>query len=174
MAHVVFLKGANVGGNNVFRPKKFAESMSHLDVLNVGAAGTFIVRARTSTAAIKRDFLANLPFQPAIALASAAEITDFIRSAPFGSKPRPKGVRWWVGVLAAKSKEKATFPIATPPGKAWSVRVDGIDGLFAFGHWRRQPGGFVIPNMVVEKALKVPVTVRWWETFERIAKALEQ
>lgn len=173
MAHVVFLKGANVGGNNVFRPKTFAESLSHLDVLNIGAAGTFIVRGKTTTAAIKREFFAKLPFQPTIAFASADQIRELIRSAPFGSRPRPKSVRWWVGVLAAKSKETPTFPIAMPPGKAWSVRVAGIDGTFAFGYWRRQPGGFVIPNMVVEKALKVPVTVRWWETFERIARALD-
>ena len=173
MAHVVFLKGANVGGNNVFRPKLFAESLSHLDVLNVGAAGTFVVRAKTTSSAIRRDFLAKLPFQPVIALASASEITEFIRSAPFGARPRAKGVRWWVGVLAGKPKEKPRFPIATPVGRAWSVRVDGIQGSFAFGHWRRQPGGFVIPNIVVEKAVGVPVTVRWWETFERIAKALE-
>lgn len=173
MAYVVFLKGVNVGGNNVFRPKLFAQSLSHLDVVNVGAAGTFIVRAKSTTATIKRDFLAKLPFEPTIALASAAEIRELIRRAPFGTRPRPKGVRWWVGVLAGKSKERPTFPLSTPPGRAWSVRVHGIEGSFAFGHWRRRPGGFVIPNIVVEKAVGVPVTVRWWETFERIAKALE-
>ena len=171
--HVVFLKGANVGGNNVFRPKQFAESMSHLDVVNVGAAGTFVIRAKAAPSAIKRDFLAHLPFQPAIALASASELRAFIRAAPFGSRPRPKGVRWWVGVLAGASKAKPKLPIAVPAGRAWSVRVEGIQGVFAFGHWRRQPGGFVIPNMVAEKALGVPVTVRWWETFERIARVID-
>ena len=171
--HVVFLKGVNVGGNNVFRPKQCAEALSHLDVVNVGAAGTFVVRARATTTAIKKEFLAQLPFEPVIALTTAAELMRFVQSAPFGPKTRPTGVRWWVAVLAANTKAQPELPIGMPAGKTWSVRMDAIDGRFAIGHWRRRPGGFVIPNQVVEKALGVPATVRWWETFERIAKVIE-
>ncbi len=44
MALIVFLRGVNVGGHRTFRPSMLARELSDYDVVNVGAAGTFIVR----------------------------------------------------------------------------------------------------------------------------------
>jgi len=44
MALVVFLRGVNVGGHRTFRPSLLANELSDFDVVNVGAAGTFVVR----------------------------------------------------------------------------------------------------------------------------------
>jgi hypothetical protein len=44
MALVVFLRGVNMGGHRTFRPSLLAKELSRFDVVNVGAAGTFIVR----------------------------------------------------------------------------------------------------------------------------------
>ena len=63
MAHVVFLRAANVGGKNVFRPAQLAASLKHLDVVNIGAAGTFVVRGKASASAIRREILAKVPFE---------------------------------------------------------------------------------------------------------------
>ena len=41
MALVVFLRGVNVGGHRLFRPSAIAKEMAGLDVVNMGAAGTF-------------------------------------------------------------------------------------------------------------------------------------
>ena len=41
MALVVFLKGVNVGGHRTFRPSVLASRLAKLDVVNIGAAGTF-------------------------------------------------------------------------------------------------------------------------------------
>jgi uncharacterized protein (DUF1697 family) len=46
MALVVLLRGVNVGGHKTFRPKRLAERLRDLDVVNIGAAGTFVVRRR--------------------------------------------------------------------------------------------------------------------------------
>ena len=44
MALVVFLRGVNVGGHRSFRPTTLAEQLKHLDAVNIGAAGTFVIR----------------------------------------------------------------------------------------------------------------------------------
>ena len=44
MALVVLLRGVNVGGHRTFRPTLLAKELSRYDVVNVGAAGTFVVR----------------------------------------------------------------------------------------------------------------------------------
>ena len=44
MALVVFLRGVNVGGHRTFRPSVLARELGDYDVVNVGAAGTFVVR----------------------------------------------------------------------------------------------------------------------------------
>ena len=44
VALVVLLRGINVGGHRTFRPTKLAEQLKHLDAVNIGAAGTFVIR----------------------------------------------------------------------------------------------------------------------------------
>ena len=44
MALVVLLRGINVGGHRAFRPKLLAGDLGRFDVVNIGAAGTFVVR----------------------------------------------------------------------------------------------------------------------------------
>ena len=44
MALVVLLRGVNVGGHRTFRPTVLVRRLESLDVVNVGAAGTFVVR----------------------------------------------------------------------------------------------------------------------------------
>jgi uncharacterized protein (DUF1697 family) len=173
MPHVVFLRAANVGGKNVFRPARLAADLAHLEVVNVGSAGTFLVRGKATAAAIGREILARLPFEPTIAVVPAREVLALVRSAPFGRVAFSRDLRRWVAVLAARPKARPALPLEVPAGKSWCVRLDRIDGAFALGLWRRRPRGFVFPNQVVEDALGVPGTTRWWETFERIAALIE-
>ena len=44
MALVVFLRGVNVGGHRTVRPTMLAQQLKRYDVVNIGAAGTFVVR----------------------------------------------------------------------------------------------------------------------------------
>ena len=53
------------------------------------------------------------------------------------------------------------------------MRLDEIDGSFAIGLWRRDPSGRLVPGTSIEKALGVPVTVRWWETMVKVAKIID-
>ena len=44
MALVVLLRGINVGGHRTFRPAALAEQLKHWAAVNIGAAGTFVIR----------------------------------------------------------------------------------------------------------------------------------
>jgi uncharacterized protein (DUF1697 family) len=172
MSHVVFLRGANVGGNNVFRPARLAADLAHLGVVNIGAAGTFVVRGKRSAASIRREILARLAFEPSLAIRPADEILALVRSRPFEGVKFTKEMRGWVAVLCGAPKIQPVLPVITPEGKPWTFRLDRIDGAFALGLWHWRPGGFTIPGNAVEKSVGVPATARWWETYERIAKVL--
>jgi uncharacterized protein (DUF1697 family) len=167
--HVVFVRAANVGGRNVFRPAQLARELAALDVVNVGAAGTFVVRAKTSAAAVRREILARMPFEPTLVVVPAREVLALVARRPLARTRVPRGARRWVAVLEGRPRLRAQLPLAVPPGKAWSVRLDRVEGCFALGVWRRGPGGFVFPSHVAEKALGVSATTRWWETLERVA-----
>jgi uncharacterized protein (DUF1697 family) len=173
MAHAVFLRAANVGGKNVFRPAKLAAALPHLGVVNVGAAGTFVVRAQASAAAIRREILAQLPFEPGIAVCPAREVVALVRSRPFEGVKFSKDVRAWAAALCGRPAAQPSLPILKPAGKAWSVRVDRLEGGFALGILHRRAGRFLFPNQVVEQALETPATTRWWETIVRVAEIVE-
>src|SRR5262249_13178416 len=120
MAHVVFLRGSNVGGKNIFRPAKLVADLAHLDVVNVGAAGTFIVRGKTTAAAIREEILSRLSFTPEIAIRPASEIRVLAASGPFAKVPLAKDERAWSAILCGKPKKgPAKLPHFTPAGKDW-------------------------------------------------------
>ena len=173
MAHVVFLRAANVGGKNVFRPAQLAASLAHLGTTNIGAAGTFVVREKASAAAIRRELVEHLPFECHMAIRPAKEILDLIRADPFAGMRFSRDLRGWVAVLGDKPKARPTLPMTFPKTSAWSVRFDRIQGAFAIGVLQRRPKGFVFPSNCVEAALGVPATTRWWETIVRIAAVIE-
>ena len=169
MAHVVFLRAANVGGKNVFRPAQLAAALKHLDVVNVGAAGTFVVRAPAPAARIRQEFRARLPLELAMVVVPAREVLALVRARPFDGVVFSKELRGWVAVLHGRATFRPALPISAPAAKDWSVRLDRVSGRFALGLWRRQASGFVFPGHVVETALGPPATMRWWETLERVA-----
>jgi len=173
MASVVFLRAANVGGTNVFRPAELAKALKRMDVVNIGAAGTFVVRSPAGTTAIRREFLAEVPFDLIMAVEQGRDVTTLVRSRPFKGVVLSKDLRGWVAVMTGRPKHRPTLPLATPPGANWYLRFDEIRGPFALGLVRRHPDRPINVGKALETALGVPVTVRWWETIEKIAGILE-
>jgi uncharacterized protein (DUF1697 family) len=173
MSRVVFLRAANVGGKNVFRPAQLATALAHLDAVNVGAAGTFLIRGNSSAALIRKEIQARIPFDLDLTVIPGRDVLELVRRAPFGRVAFSKDQRGWVAVLCGKPTAKPTLPLTRPDGKEWSVRMDRVEGPFALGLWRRRARGFISPNEVVERALGVRATTRYWETIERIVALIE-
>ena len=74
MALVVLLRGVNVGGHRTFRPTTLADQLKHLDTINIGAAGTFVIRRPVTPAQLRAQLARRLPFDTEIMICQGREI----------------------------------------------------------------------------------------------------
>ena len=164
MALVVFLRGANVGGHRKFQPAALAREMAEFGVVNIGAAGTFVVKKPVGAAAFRKELGRRLPFETEIMIGPGSEILDLARSDPLSDSPAGKDLRELVTILAKKPKTLPKLPIRSPAGKDWQVDLFRISSRFAFTFWSPDPKRHVYPNAVAEKVLGIPGTTRSWST----------
>lgn len=173
MASVVFMRGVNVGGRRTFRPAAMAKQLSEFDVVNVGAAGTFVVRRRIGRAKLRAELIRQLPFEVELMVCQGREIADLVSDDPFRCEASAEGVRRYVSVLARRPRTTPTLPIIHPEKGKWQVKVVGVEGRLALSLWRRTGGSMVYPNEVVEKELGIPATTRNWATISKIDDILQ-
>ena len=83
----MFLRGVNVGGHRRFRPSLLARDLRVYNVVNVGAAGTFIVRKPGSRAKLRVALLRKLPFQTEVMLCDGRDLLRLEKENPFGTAP---------------------------------------------------------------------------------------
>ena len=171
MALVVFLRGVNVGGHRTFRPTALAARLQHLDVVNIGAAGTLVIRARVSRAKLRAELARRLPFETTIAVCDGRDITKLIDSDPFsGERASPDVVRF-ISVLTRSARVKPKLPMTFPPQGTWLVKVLARQGCFIVGEYRRHMG--TIGHLGrIDGLFGVPVTTRNWSTIASIGLVL--
>ena len=172
MALVVFMRGVNVGGHQTFRPAALAKELAEFDVVNVGAAGTFVVRGTISQATLREELLRRLPFKPQLMICRAREIIDLADGESFPDEPSGNDLRRFVTVMAKRPRTLPRLPINQPEGDKWQVKIVGVSGKFVLSLWRRQGGSLVYPNEVVERRFDVPATTRNWNTIAAIRDIL--
>ncbi len=168
MSHAVFVRGVNVGGHKVFRPKALAEELSRLDVVNVGAAGTFVVRKAIAAGALRDEIRRRLPAGAEVMICTGREVLDLVSR----ESDSPAGARRFVSVLGARPKKKPRLPLRAPAGSGWQVLVEEVLGAFVCGLWRPAKGTMIYPNEVVERELGVAATTRTWDTILKVAGLL--
>ncbi|HEY7529954.1 MAG TPA: hypothetical protein VIC56_04685 [Gemmatimonadota bacterium] len=172
MALVVFLRGVNVGGYRTFRPSLVARDLSAYDVVNVGAAGTFVVWKPGPRARFRAELLRRLPFQPEIVLCDGREILALEAQDPFAAeRPRPDVVRF-VSVLTRPARARPALPLRLPPSGEWSLRVLGSKGRFVFGVYRRHMKAIGYLDRI-DRLFGASVTTRNWNTVLAIARILK-
>src|SRR5690242_16287222 len=119
MALVVFFRGINVGGHRRLRPSVLAKELADYDVVNVGAAGTLVVRKPGSRASFLAELRRKLPFEAAIACCDGRDLLRLETANPFASEAaRPDLIRF-VSVLSKAGRAGSSPPIAIPEGEAW-------------------------------------------------------
>ena len=170
MAQVVFLRAANVGGHQRFQPSALAKELAHLEVVNVGAAGTFVVRGKISRASLRAEILGKLPFEPELMICPGREINTLVSTDAFDGHPTGEDVKRFVSVLEKAPRETPKLPLSQPTGK-WEVQVLGISGRCVLS-LRRDLGRKIYPNPLVEKSFGVPATTRNWNTILKILELL--
>jgi uncharacterized protein (DUF1697 family) len=171
VALVVFLRGVNVGGHRTFRPTALAERLKHLDAVNIGAAGTLVIRRPVSRAQLRADLARMLPFDAEIVIRQGREIVRLMSHNPFADQAvRPDIVRF-VSVLSKRPHSAPSTPMTLPSSGEWLVKILGTDNRFVFGVYRRHMR--VISYLgTIDRLFGVPVTTRNWNTITAIARVL--
>jgi uncharacterized protein (DUF1697 family) len=171
MALVALLKGVNVGGHRRFRPTELAARLKDFDVVNIGAAGTFVVRRPVSRTELADQIRRRLPFDAHIALCDDVEVLDLLSLDPFAGEVTRSGTVRFVSVLSRPSGARPSFPVALPPRGRWLVKVLGRHGPFVIGLYRRHMRTIGWLESL-DDVFGVPVTTRQWSTLGKIGRVL--
>ncbi len=172
MALVVFLRGVNVGGHRTFRPSLLAGELSRYDVVNVGAAGTFVVRKPGTRARFRAELLRRLPFECHVVLCDGRDLVGLVAENPFSGEMPHRDVVRFVTILSKPGGLRAPLPVTLPADGDWLVRVIASKGPFVFGMYRRHMKTIGYLGQI-DKLYGVPATTRNWNTIEAIVRILE-
>lgn len=171
MALVVLLRGVNVGGHRTFRPRALAEQLKHLDVVNIGAAGTFVVRRPVARSALRAEFARRLPFATEIAICDGREIAALMSSAAFASEPAAPDIVRFVTVLSKLPRSAPPLPALFPERGRWLVKIVSREGRYVFGQYRRHMD--TIRHLGrADGIFGVPSTTRNWNTITAVSAVL--
>ena len=172
MALVVFLRGVNVGGHRTFRPSILAKQLSDYGVVNVGAAGTFVVRKPGLRAKFRAELLRKLPFEAEVVLCDGRDLIRMEMENPFGAEPQRSDIVRFVSILSKTDRGLASIPCALPPRGKWFVRLIGSKQRFVFGVYRRHMKTIGYLGQI-DKLFGVRATTRNWNTIITIVQILK-
>jgi uncharacterized protein (DUF1697 family) len=172
-ALIVFLRGINVGGHRRFRPSMLARDLAAYDVVNVGAAGTLVVRKPGSRTKFLAELRRKLPFEAEVAFCEASDLIRLEMENPFETEPSHPDVVRFVSILSRASPGKASLPIAFPGGEEWFVRIIGSRNRILFGVYRRHMRTIGYLGQI-DKLFGAPATTRSWSTMLSVLRILKR
>ncbi len=172
MALVVLLRGVNVGGHRNFRPTVLAAQLKHLGAVNIGAAGTYVIRRPVRRAQLRVEFARRLPFDAEIVICQGRDIMRLLSHDAFSHQPtRPDTVRF-LSVLSRRPRSTPSTPLPFPATGKWLLKILAREDRFILGVYRRHMK--VIGYLgALDRVFGAPVTTRNWNTVKAIAKVLE-
>lgn len=173
MALVVFLRGVNVGGHRTFRPSLLANELSDFDVVNIGAAGTFVVRNRISEARLRAELAKRLPFETEVVICKGNDVLELKSTNPFRGQPAGPKVVWFVTILAKPGRRLPSTPFSLPPGHEWSLKILAVKDRFVLGLYRREMKAIRYLGQL-DKVFGVPATTRNWNTMITLVRILQK
>ena len=171
MALVTFLRGVNVGGYKTFRPSILAHQLKEYGVINIGAAGTFVVSKPVSPTRLRSELLRRLPFEPEVMICTGQELIAAAADSPFDAKPLPSDLVRFVSVLAKPPRILPSVPVNIPKDGRWLLKILAIRDRFLFGVYRREMKAISCLGKL-DNLLGVPATTRNWNTIGAILKVL--
>jgi uncharacterized protein (DUF1697 family) len=141
-------------------------------VVNVGAAGTFVIRKPGSRSRLRTALLRKLPFAAELVLCDGGDFLRLEAENPFAAESSSPDVVWFVGIFSKAGGVRVSLPITLPSEGEWLVRVIGSDGPFVFGVYRRHMKTIGCLGQI-DKLFGVPVTIRNWNTIATIVRVLK-
>jgi uncharacterized protein (DUF1697 family) len=171
VALVVLLKGVNVGGYRSFRPAMLAEQLKHLNAVNIGTAGTFVIRRPVTRTQLRAELSRRLPFETEIMICHGREIVRLLSQNHFADQPMPPDIVRFVSVLSKCPRSAPATPMSFPATSMWLLKILARDKRFVFGVYRRHMK--VISYLgTLDRLFGIPVTTRNWNTITAIARVL--
>lgn len=161
-----------MGGHRTFRPSVLAGELSDYDVVNVGAAGTFVVRRPGSRANFRDALLRKLPFEAHVVLCDGRDLLRLEATNPFAKTPCPPDVVRFVSILSKAGAIRTSIPVTFPSDGEWLVRVIASEGQFVFGMYRRHMKTIGYLGQI-DKLYSAPATTRNWNTITAILRILK-
>ena len=175
MASVVFLRAINVGGANLCKPAQLAKSLSKLDIVNIGAVGTFVVRESVSDSTLRKALATQLAtdfkIKCEIMIVPGRDVLKLSENNPFARQPSGENITRFVSVLHKRPARVPALPLDLPSDKNWLLRIVAIRDQFVLGIYRREMKAIGYLGKI-EKILGEPGTVRNWNTLEKVVKIL--
>jgi uncharacterized protein (DUF1697 family) len=173
VALVVLLRGVNVGGHRTFRPSALAEQLRHLDAVNIGAAGTLVIRKRVGRDRLRLELARRLPFNTAIVIFQGRDILRLLSRDFFAGHALRSDMVRFVSFLSRAPRLVPATPISFPASGRWLVRIVAREQRFAVGLYRRHMK--TIGHLgKLDRVFGVPVTTRNWNTLTQVARVLDQ
>src|ERR1051325_2297984 len=172
MALIVFFRGINVGGHRTFRPSVLAKELGIYDAVNVGAAGTLVIREPGTRAEFLAELRRKLPFSATIAFCDGSDLIRLENDNPFGTEPPRADVVQFVSILSEPGRAKVSFPIDLPEGGEWLVRIIGSKNRFVYGVYRRHMKTIGYLGRI-DKLFGSPATTRSWSTILSVLRILK-
>jgi uncharacterized protein (DUF1697 family) len=173
VALVVFLRGLNVGGHRRVRPARLAAALERFGAVNVGAAGTLVLRRPAGQRVVRRELDRRLPVPTEIMVCDGAEVRALLERPWFaGRRSRPDRVRF-VSILARQPRMKPRLPLQVPERGPWVVRVLAREGRYVVGVYRRQMRAIGCLGEL-DRLFGVPATTRSWSTLAAVGAVLDQ
>jgi uncharacterized protein (DUF1697 family) len=171
VALVVLLRGVNVGGRRTFRPATFAEQMRHLDAVNIGAAGTFVIRQPITPSRLRAEVTRLLPFDTHVMIFQGRELARLLAQDYFADQPARLDIVRFVSVLSRRPRLTPPTPISYPASGTWLLKILAREGRFVVGVYRRQLRAIGYLGML-DRLFGVPATTRNWNTVISISRVL--
>ena len=161
-----------MGGHRTFRPSTLVPKLKHLDAVNIGATGTFVIRRAVSRAQLRAELARRLPFNTEIVICPGRDIVGLLSRNHFADQPVRRDVVRFVSVLAKRPRSVPATPMTFPSTGKWLLKILARDNRFVFGVYRRHMK--VIGYLGrLDRLFGVPVTTRNWNTITTIAKVLD-
>jgi len=171
MALVAFLKGINVGGHRRFQPTVMAQELKRFDVVNIGAAGTFVVRRQIRRVNLRAEIANYVSFDVDVMICTGGEILQLISSDPFDGHTFGREIVPFVSIMAKRQMLPFNLPLDLPVDSDWRLKVMTCLDRFIVGIHRREMKAITCLGRL-EKLLGVPITTRTWSTILRIGEVL--
>src|SRR4030095_2593949 len=108
------------------------------DVVNVGAAGTFVIRKTASRVKLLAEVTRRLPFEAEVMICGGSDVLRWASAEPFAGESSGPNIVRFVTVLAKRGRVSPQVPLSLPSGGEWSLRILAHEGQFVFGVYRRE------------------------------------